>query len=87
MFGAGQYSIRLWVRPDRLAQMGITVPEIISAVQAQNNSQMVTARARSARWVDVDMSRPPEMTRARTRDRSTKVEEHSVSRARTLVGR
>ena len=37
VFGAGQYAIRLWVRPDRLAQMGITVPEIISAVQAQNN--------------------------------------------------
>ena len=26
VFGAGQYAIRLWVRPDRLAQMGITVP-------------------------------------------------------------
>ena len=25
------------MRPDRLAQMGITVPEIINAVQAQNN--------------------------------------------------
>jgi len=36
VFGAGQYALRLWVRPDRLAQMGITVPEIISAVQAQN---------------------------------------------------
>src|SRR5262245_2761548 len=31
VFGAGQYAIRLWVRPDRLAQMSITVPEIISA--------------------------------------------------------
>jgi HAE1 family hydrophobic/amphiphilic exporter-1 len=37
VFGAGQYAIRLWVRPDRLAQMGITVPEIVNAVQAQNN--------------------------------------------------
>ncbi len=36
VFGAGQYAIRLWVRPDRLAQMGITVPEIISAIQEQN---------------------------------------------------
>jgi len=36
VFGAGNYAIRLWVRPDRLAQMGVTVPEIISAVQAQN---------------------------------------------------
>ncbi|HXD00654.1 MAG TPA: efflux RND transporter permease subunit [Verrucomicrobiae bacterium] len=36
VFGAGNYAIRLWVRPDRLAQMGVTVPEIINAVQAQN---------------------------------------------------
>ena len=36
VFGAGQYAMRLWVRPDRLAQMGITVPEIINAIQAQN---------------------------------------------------
>lgn len=36
VFGAGNYAIRLWVRPDRLAQMGVTVPEIINAIQAQN---------------------------------------------------
>jgi HAE1 family hydrophobic/amphiphilic exporter-1 len=36
VFGAGQYAIRLWVKPDRLAQMNITVPEIIKAIQAQN---------------------------------------------------
>ena len=45
VFGAGQYAMRLWVRPDRLAQMGITVPEIINAIQAQNN---VNPPARSA---------------------------------------
>jgi HAE1 family hydrophobic/amphiphilic exporter-1 len=36
VFGAGQYAIRLWVRPDRLAQMSITVPDIINAIQQQN---------------------------------------------------
>ena len=36
IFGAGQYAMRLWVRPDVLAQRGITVPEIISAIQQQN---------------------------------------------------
>src|SRR3974377_1636918 len=34
--GAGQYAIRLWVRPDRLAQMGITVPDILNAIKQQN---------------------------------------------------
>jgi HAE1 family hydrophobic/amphiphilic exporter-1 len=36
IFGSGQYAMRLWVRPDRLAKLGITVPEIVSAIQAQN---------------------------------------------------
>ncbi len=36
IFGAGQYAMRLWVKPDQLAKMGITVPEIVSAIQAQN---------------------------------------------------
>jgi HAE1 family hydrophobic/amphiphilic exporter-1 len=36
VFGAGKYATRLWVRPDQLAKLGITVPEIISAIQSQN---------------------------------------------------
>jgi HAE1 family hydrophobic/amphiphilic exporter-1 len=36
VFGTGQYAMRMWVKPDRLAKLGITVPEIISAIQAQN---------------------------------------------------
>ncbi len=36
VFGAGQYAMRLWVKPDQLAKLGITVPEIVSAIQAQN---------------------------------------------------
>jgi HAE1 family hydrophobic/amphiphilic exporter-1 len=36
VFGAGQYAMRLWVKPDPLAKLGITVPEIISAIQSQN---------------------------------------------------
>jgi HAE1 family hydrophobic/amphiphilic exporter-1 len=37
VFGAGQYAMRLWVRPDQLAKLQITVPDIISAIKAQNN--------------------------------------------------
>ena len=36
IFGAGQYAIRIWVKPDTLAKLGITVPEIVNAVQKQN---------------------------------------------------
>ena len=37
VFGAGQYAMRIWVQPDRLATLNITVPEVIRAVEAQNN--------------------------------------------------
>ena len=36
IFGAGQYAMRLWVKPDQLAKLGITVAEIVNALQAQN---------------------------------------------------
>ncbi len=36
IFGAGQYSIRIWVKPDTLAKLSITVPQIIDAIQKQN---------------------------------------------------
>jgi HAE1 family hydrophobic/amphiphilic exporter-1 len=36
VFGAGQYAMRLWVKPDTLAKLGVTVPEIVSAIRAQN---------------------------------------------------
>jgi len=37
IFGSGQYAMRLWVKPDQLAKLGITVPDIIGAVQKQNS--------------------------------------------------
>ncbi|MCX6903637.1 MAG: efflux RND transporter permease subunit, partial [Verrucomicrobia bacterium] len=36
VFGAGQYAMRLWVKPDLLAKLNLTVPEVISAVSSQN---------------------------------------------------
>jgi HAE1 family hydrophobic/amphiphilic exporter-1 len=36
IFGAGEYAMRIWVKPDRLATLNITVPEVIQAVSAQN---------------------------------------------------
>jgi HAE1 family hydrophobic/amphiphilic exporter-1 len=37
VFGAGQYAMRLWVNPDQLAKLGITVTDIANAIKAQNN--------------------------------------------------
>ena len=37
IYGSGQYAMRVWVQPDRLATLNITVPEVINAIQIQNN--------------------------------------------------
>jgi HAE1 family hydrophobic/amphiphilic exporter-1 len=36
VFGAGQYAMRIWVQPDALAKLGLTIPEILAAINAQN---------------------------------------------------
>jgi len=36
VFGAGQYSMRIWVKPDQLAKLNITIPEILNAINTQN---------------------------------------------------
>jgi len=36
VFGAGQYALRIWVKPDQLAKLGVTIPQIAAALQAQN---------------------------------------------------
>lgn len=36
VFGAQNYSIRIWIRPDRLAQLGLTPSDIATAVREQN---------------------------------------------------
>src|SRR6202140_228385 len=37
VFGAGDYAMRIWVKPDQLAKLGITVPDINQAVQHQSS--------------------------------------------------
>ena len=36
VFGAGQYAMRFWVKPDQLAKLNITIPEIVDAIRQQN---------------------------------------------------
>ncbi len=36
VLGASDYSMRIWIKPDRLANMGITVSDIINAINEQN---------------------------------------------------
>ena len=36
VFGSADYAMRIWVKPDRLAKLGFTVSDLVSAVQAQS---------------------------------------------------
>ena len=37
IFGATDYAMRIWVKPDVLAKLGLAVPDLASAVRAQSN--------------------------------------------------
>ncbi len=41
IFGAQDYSMRIWLRPDRMAQLGITTSDITNAIRAQNTQPAV----------------------------------------------
>src|SRR5258708_642251 len=36
LFGASDYAMRIWVKPDLLAKLGLTVPDLAKAVQQQS---------------------------------------------------
>ena len=36
IFGGSDYAMRIWVKPDQLSGLSLTVPDIVSAVQQQN---------------------------------------------------
>ncbi len=37
IFGARDYSMRIWLKPDRMAQLGLTTSDITNAINAQNS--------------------------------------------------
>ena len=39
IYGIGEYAMRLWVKPDQLAKLGITVNEIANAVQVAEHGE------------------------------------------------
>ena len=36
IFGARDYSMRVWLRPDRMAQLGVTTTDVAAAIRSQN---------------------------------------------------
>ncbi len=43
IFGAKDYAMRIWLKPDRMAELGVSASEIIQAVQEQN-AQFATGK-------------------------------------------
>ncbi len=41
VFGAQDYAMRIWLRPDRMAHLGITTSDIAAAIRAQNTQYAV----------------------------------------------
>jgi HAE1 family hydrophobic/amphiphilic exporter-1 len=37
VFGAGEYALRVWLKPDQMAKLGVTVTQITNALSVQNN--------------------------------------------------
>ncbi len=37
IFGARDYSMRIWLRPDKMATLGVTTTDVANAIRAQNN--------------------------------------------------
>jgi HAE1 family hydrophobic/amphiphilic exporter-1 len=36
LFGGSDYAMRIWLRPDRIGRLGITIPDIVNAINSQN---------------------------------------------------
>jgi HAE1 family hydrophobic/amphiphilic exporter-1 len=36
LFGGSDYAMRVWLRPDRIGRLGLTVPDIVNAINQQN---------------------------------------------------
>ncbi len=36
VIGVSDYAMRIWIKPDRVAQLGLTIPEIVNALKEQN---------------------------------------------------
>jgi len=36
IFGTSDYAMRVWVKPDKLARLGLTVPDLVDAIQKQS---------------------------------------------------
>ena len=51
IFGQRDYSMRVWVNPDKLAELGLTPGDVVAAIRGQN-AQIAANLSRSTRTVE-----------------------------------
>src|SRR6476661_7029818 len=58
LFGSGDYSMRVWVDPQKAAEHGLTASDIVKAIQAQNVEAAagVVGSSPNVRGIDLQMS-------------------------------
>ena len=54
LFGGSDYAMRIWLRPDRIAKLGITVPDIVNAINQQNQLTPAGQIGGPPNWPDGD---------------------------------
>src|SRR3954468_20860091 len=58
IFGTPDYAMRIWLKPDRMASLGITTAEVQKAVAAQNEQYAVGRLGQSPTGQAVEQSFP-----------------------------
>ncbi len=60
LFGGSDYAMRVWLRPDRIGRLGLTIPDIANAISQQNQLTSGGADRRAAGHVGhgVHLHRP-----------------------------
>jgi multidrug efflux pump len=58
ILGARDYSMRIWLRPDRMAQLGVTVVDIVNAIQEQNSFYAVGLIGQSPTKNPIELTLP-----------------------------
>lgn len=58
IIGARDYSMRLWLKPDRMAQLGLTTADIINVVREQNGEYAVGRIGQAPTMTEVELTVP-----------------------------
>lgn len=80
VLNARNYSIRVWLKPDRLAQLGLTTSDVVNAIKGQNASRAIGEMGQAPTTTPVALTIP---VNAQGRFNEVKQYENIILRANT----